>query len=99
VKLTNHLRLVSVSRMRQYISMAWCSFKAEGQLYLYLTLPCPIFHRHNYVLLPPVVGSNVKIAKCTFLHFLFIIVVTIIVFFFFFVVVFVWCFVVAEFSK
>jgi hypothetical protein len=42
VKLTTHLHLVPRSRMRgvthpipQYALMAWCSVKAQGQLYLY----------------------------------------------------------------
>jgi hypothetical protein len=45
VKLTTHLQLVRTSRMRgavpplpQYAFMAWCSAKAQGQLYLYLSL-------------------------------------------------------------
>jgi hypothetical protein len=44
VKLTTHLYLVLRSRMHgaipllpQYAFMAWCSVKAQGQLYLYLT--------------------------------------------------------------
>jgi hypothetical protein len=43
VKLTTHLLLVSRPRMRgvilpipQYTFMTWCSFKAQGQLYLYI---------------------------------------------------------------
>jgi hypothetical protein len=47
VKLTTHLHLVQTLRMRgaipplsQYAFMAWCSVKAQGQLYLYLFIPC-----------------------------------------------------------
>jgi hypothetical protein len=46
VKLTTHLYLVPISRMRgavpplsQYASMVWCSVKVQRQLYLYILPP------------------------------------------------------------
>jgi len=43
VKLTTHFHLVPESRMRraiprlpEYAFMAWCSVKAQGQLYLFI---------------------------------------------------------------
>jgi len=54
-KLTTHLQLVLRSRMRgaipplqQYVFMAWCSAKAQRQLYLYLKSYCK--HLKNRIL-------------------------------------------------
>jgi hypothetical protein len=57
VKLTTHLHLVRRSRTRgailplpQYAFVAWCSVKAQGQLYLHLTsvlLGCECFQESN----------------------------------------------------
>jgi hypothetical protein len=56
VKLTTHLRLVPRSRMRgavpplpQYAFVAWCSIKAQGQLYLTIGRQTKF---HTNILLP-----------------------------------------------
>jgi hypothetical protein len=53
VKLTTHLHLVPRSRISgdipplpHYAFMAWCSVKAQGQLYLYLEMKRPL-GRHD----------------------------------------------------
>jgi hypothetical protein len=60
MKLTTHLHLVPRLRMRgavlplpQYAFMAWCSTKAQGQLYFYLTLKHfrMLLTEHRYMVL------------------------------------------------
>jgi hypothetical protein len=45
----------AVPPLPQYAFMAWCSVKAQGQLYIYLTLP---YLTLSYITLPYLTSSH-----------------------------------------